>query len=284
MIEPAHPRISMARQCQLVGLPRASWYYQPTGVSGENLQLMRLLDEQYTRTPFYGVRRMTAWLKTQGHAVNPKRVARLMRVMGLEAIYPKPRTSQRAPGHRVYPYLLRGLSIRRVNHVWSTDITYIRLRSGFIYLVAVLDWFSRYVVSWAVSITLDVGFCVEALEQALEEAQPEIFNSDQGAQFTSLDFTSRLEAAGIQISMDGRGRALDNIFVERLWRTVKYEEVYLNDYDTPRAAVISLRQYFNFYNHQRLHQALGYQTPAAVYCGGQQSVLGFHQPGNPPLV
>jgi putative transposase len=167
---------------------------------------------------------MTAWLKTQGHAVNPKRVARLMRVMGLEAIYPKPRTSQHTPGHRVYPYWLRGRSIRRVNHVWSTDITYIRLRSGFIYLVAVLDWFSRYVVSWVVSITLDVGFCIEAWERALEEAQPEMFNSDQGTQFTSLDFTSRLEAAGMQISMDGRGRALDNIFVERLWRTVKYEE------------------------------------------------------------
>ena len=258
----------MARQCQLVGLPRASWYSQPTGVSGENLQLMRLLDEQYTRTPFYGVRRMTAWLKAQGHVVNVKRVARLMRVMGLEAIYPKPRTSQRAPEHRVYPYLLRGLSIRRVNHVWSTDITYIRLHSGFIYLVAVLDWFSRYVVSWAVSLTLEVGFCVEALERALEGAQPEIFNSDQGAQFTSLDFTSRLEAAGIQISMDGRGRALDNIFVERLWRTVKYEEVYLNDYKTPKAAVSGLKQYFDFYNRQRLHQALAYQTPATVYFGG----------------
>jgi putative transposase len=268
LIEPAHPRISIARQCQLVGLPRASWYYQPTGVSWENLQLMRLLDEQYTRTPFYGVRRMTAWLKAQGHVVNVKRVARLMRGMGLEAIYPKPRTSQRAPEHRVYPYLLRGLSIRRVNHVWSTDITYIRLHSGFIYLVAVRDGFSRYVVSWAVSLTLEVGFCVEALERALEGAQPEIFNSDQGAQFTSLDFTSRLEAAGIQISMDGRGRALDNIFVERLWRTVKYEEVYLNDYKTPKAAVSGLKQYFDFYNRQRWHQALAYQTPATVYFGG----------------
>jgi putative transposase len=174
--------------------------------------------------------------------------------------------------------------MRRVNHVWSTDITYIRLRSGCIYVVAVLDWFSRYVVSWAVSITLDVGFCVEAVERALEIGQPEIFNSDQGAQFTSRDFTSRLEAAGIQISMDGRGRALDNIFVERLWRSVKYEEVYLNDYETPKVAVIGLRQYFDFYNHQRLHQALGYQTPAAVYGGGQQRALGFHQPGKPPSV
>jgi putative transposase len=274
----------MARQGQRVGLPRASWYDQPTGVSGENLQLLRLLDEPYTRTPFYGVRRMTAWLKTQGHAVNPQRVARRMRVMGLEAIDPKPRTSQHTPGHRVYPYWLRGLSIRRVHHVWSTDITDIRRRSGFIYLVAVLAWFSRYVVSWVVSITLDVGCCIEAVERALEEAQPEIFNSDQGTQFTSLDFTSRLEAAGMQISMDGRGRALDNIFVERLGRTVKDEEGYLNDDETPRAAVIRLRQYCNFDHHQRLHQALGYQTPAAVYCGGEQRALGFHQPGEPPRV
>jgi putative transposase len=284
LIEPAHTQISIARQCVLLGVPRSSVYYRAVGESAANLQLMRLLDEQYTRTPFYGVRRMTAWLKTQGYAVNPKRVARLLRVLGVEAIYPKPRPSRSTPGHRIYPYLLRGLAIRRVNHVWSTDITYIRLRSGFIYLVAVLDWFSRYVVSWAVSITLDVGFCVEAVERALEVGQPEIFNSDQGAQFTSRDFTSRLEAAGIQISMDGRGRALDNIFVERLWRSVKYEEVYLNDYETPKVAVIGLRQYFDFYNHQRLHQALGYQTPAAVYGGGHQRALGFHQPGKPPSV
>jgi putative transposase len=268
LIEPAHPRISIARQCQLVGLPRASWYYQPTGGSWENLQLMRLLDEQYTRTPFYGVRRMTAWLKAQGHVVHVKRVARLRRVRGLEAIYPKPRTSQRAPEHRVYPYVLRGLSIRRVKHVWSTDITYMRLHSGFIYWVAVLDWCSRYVVSGAVSLTWEVGLCVEALERALEGAQPEIFNSDQGAQLTSLDLTSRLEAAGIQISRDGRGRALDNIFVERLWRTVKYEEVSLNDDKTPKAAVSGLKPYFDFYNRQRLHQALAYQTPATVYFGG----------------
>ncbi len=199
LIEPAQPRISIARQCQLVGLPRASWYDQPTGGSEENRQLMRLWDEQYTRTPFYGVRRMTAWFKTQEQAVHPKRVARLMRVMSLEAIYPKPCTSPRAPGQRVSPYVLRGLSITRVTHVWSTDITSIRLRSGFIYVVAVLDWFSRYVGSWAVSITLEVGFGVEASERALEEAQPEMFNRDQGAQFTSLDFTSRLKAAGIQI-------------------------------------------------------------------------------------
>lgn len=265
LIEPDHPQISVARQCELVGLSRSSFYYRAQEESAENLYLMRLLDEQYTRTPFYGVRRMTAWLQAQGYAVNHKRVARLLHTMGLETLYTKPRTSQAQPGHRVYPYLLRGVPITRVNQVWSTDITYIRLHSGFVYLVAVLDWFSRYVLSWAVSITMDVGFCLDALEQALWVAQPEVFNSDQGAQFTSIEFTSRLEGAGIQISMDGRGRALDNVFVERLWRTVKYEEVYLKDYESPREAIRGLEQYFAFYNRQRLHQALAYQTPAAVY-------------------
>ena len=228
---------------------------------------MRLLDEQYTDTPYYGIRRMTAWLRSQGYKVNPKRVARLMRTMGLETIYPKPRISQPHPEHRVYPYLLRDVLITRVNQVWSTDITYIRLHSGFIYLVAVMDWFSRYVLSWSVSITMDVGFCLEALEQALEVATPEIFNTDQGAQFTSVDFTGRLESAGIEISMDGRGRALDNVFVERLWRTVKYEEVYLHDYGTPREATQRLALFFGRYNERRQHQSLNYQTPAAVYFG-----------------
>ena len=226
---------------------------------------MRLLDKQYTDTPYYGIRRMTAWLRSQGYAVNHKRVARLLRTMGLETIYPKPRMSEPHPAHRVYPYLLRGVPITRVNQVWSTDITYIRLHGGFIYLVAVMDWFSRYVLSWAVSITMDVGFCLEALDQALEVAQPEIFNSDQGAQFTSSDFTGRLAAAGILISMDGRGRALDNVFVERLWRTVKYEEVYLKDYETPREAIQGLGTFFVRYNERRQHQSLAYQTPAAVY-------------------
>jgi putative transposase len=226
---------------------------------------MRLLDQQYTETPYYGVRRMTAWLRSQGYAVNHKRVARLLRTMGLETIYPKPRLSEPHPAHRVYPYLLRGVPIIRVNQVWSTDITYIRLHNGFIYLVAVMDWFSRYVLSWSVSITMDVGFCLEALEQALEVARPDIFNSDQGAQFTSLDFTGRLTAAGIQISMDGRGRALDNVFVERLWRTVKYEEVYLKDYETPREAMQGLSTFFVHYNERRQHQSLEYQTPASVY-------------------
>jgi len=226
---------------------------------------MRLLDKQYTDTPYYGVRRMTAWLRSQGYAVNHKRVARLLHTLGLETIYPKPRLSQPHPAHRVYPYLLRGVPITRVNQVWSTDITYIRLHGGFISLVAVMDWFSRYVLSWAVSITMDVGFCLEALDHALEGARPEIFNSDQGAQFTSLDFTGRLASAGIQMSMDGRGRALDNVFVERLWRTVKYEEVYLKDYETPREAMQGLATFFVRYNEWRQHQSLDYRTPAAVY-------------------
>jgi putative transposase len=271
LIEPDHPRISMARQCELLGLPRSTYYYQSHGESPENLRLMRLLDEQFTDTPYYGIRRMTAWLRSQGCEVNHKRVARLLRPMGLEAIYPKPRTSQPHPEHRVYPYLLRGMPITRVNQVWSTDITYIRLHAGFIYLVAVMDWFSRYVLSWAISITMDVGFCLEALEQALEVTNPEIFNTDQGAQFTSLDFTGRLESAGIRISMDGRGRALDNVFVERLWRTVKYEEVYLHDYGTPREAIQRLAMYFVRYNEHRQHSSLGYQTPAAVYFDGGEA-------------
>jgi putative transposase len=265
LIEAAHPQISIAQQCDLVGLPRSTYYYHTQGESAENLTLMRLLDQQYTDTPYYGIRRMTAWLRSQGYAVNHKRVARLLHTMGLETIYPKPRLSQPHPAHRVYPYLLRGVPITRVNQVWSTDITYIRLHGGFIYLVAVMDWFSRYVLSWAVSITMDVSFCLEALDQALEVARPDIFNTDQGAQFTSHDFTERLAAAGILISMDGRGRALDNVFVERLWRTVKYEEVYLKDYETPREAMQGLATFFVRYNEWRQHQALDYRTPAAIY-------------------
>jgi len=265
LIEPSHPQMSIARQCDLVGLPRSTYYYYAHGESAENLYLMHLLDKQYTDTPYYGVRRMTAWLRSQGYAVNHKRVVRLLHTMGLETIYPKPRLSQPHPAHRVYPYLLRGVPVTRVNQVWSTDITYIRLHGGFISLVAVMDWFSRYILSWAVSITMDVGFCLEALDQALEQARPEIFNTDQGAQFTSLDFTGRLTAAGIQISMDGRGRALDNVFVERLWRTVKYEEVYLKDYETPREAMQGLGTFFVRYNERRQHQSLAYRTPAAVY-------------------
>ena len=265
MIEPAHPQIRIARQWDLVGLPRSTYYYHGQGESEENLTLMRLLDQQYTDTPYYGVRRMPAWLRSQGYPVKHKRVTRLMQTMGIEAIYPKPRLSQTQPTHRVYPYLLRGVPIIRVNQVWRTDITSIRPHGGFIYLVAVRDWFSRYVLAWAVSITMDVGFCLDALEQALRVARPDIVNTDQGAQFTSHDFTGRLAAAGIQISMDGRGRALDNVFIERLWRTVKYEEVYLKDYETPREAMQGLGTFFVRYNEWRQHQALDYRTPAAVY-------------------
>jgi putative transposase len=265
MVEPGHPDVSVRRQCELLGLSRTALYYEPRRESADNLRLMRLLDEQYTRTPYYGIRRMTAWLQTQGQQVNHKRVQRLLRLMGLEAIYPRPRLVQLVAGQQIYPYLLRGVNIKRVNQVWSTDITYIRLLHGFVYLVAILDWFSRYVLAWEVSVTLDSDFCISALERALAHAQPEIFNSDQGVQFTSAAFTERLKARGIQISMDGRGRALDNIFVERLWRTLKYEEVYLHDYQSVPETVRRLGRYFIFYNGERLHQALHYQTPEAVY-------------------
>jgi putative transposase len=257
--------LSIARQCALVSVPRSTVYYEPVGVSAAELELMRRLDEQYTRTPFYGSRRMTAWLRTQGYAVNRKRVTRLLALLGLEALVPRRHLSKPAPGHRIYPYLLRGVAIDRVDQVWSTDITYIRLRRGFAYLVAVIDWYSRYVLAWELASTLETEFCVSALEAALRHGQPEIFNTDQGSQFTSAAFTGRLEAAGVQVSMDGRGRALDNVFVERLWRSVKYEEVYLKDYAGFADATRNLAVYFRFYNRERLHQALGYRTPAAVY-------------------
>jgi putative transposase len=264
-VEPEHPEIPIARQCELLDLSRSSYYYRPVAVSAEELTLLRRLDEQYTQTPFYGVRKMTAVLRHEGYAVNPKRVRRLLRTLGLWALVPQPGTSRPAPEHRVYPYLLRGVAIERVNQVWSTDITYIRLRSGFAYLVAVLDWYSRYVLAWALSNSLEVGFCLEVLEAALSQGRPEIFNSDQGAQFTSPVFTGRLLGAGVRISMDGRGRALDNVFVERLWRSVKYEEVYPRDYEGMKDAQRGLGEYFPFYNEERPHQALGYRTPAAVY-------------------
>jgi putative transposase len=265
LIEPDHPQLSIAQQCHLLGLARSSYYYEPVPVSEENLHLMRLLDEQYTRTPFYGTRKMTAWLQTQGYPVERKRVTRLLRLMGLEAVYPKPRLSLPGTVEQRYPYLLGGMNIERCNQVWSCDITYIRLRSGFIYLMAVIDWYSRYVLSWEISVTLDTSFCLDALDRALCIATPEIFNTDQGVQFTSTDFTNRLKNAAIRISWDGRGRALDNIFVERLWRSVKYEEVYIKDYQSVSEAVRNLRAYFTFYNQERLHQSLDYQTPAQVY-------------------
>jgi putative transposase len=271
LIEPDHPELSVRRQCELVGLSRATFYYEPAQESDFNLQLMRLIDEQYLKTPFYGWPRMTAYLRRPPHEypVNHKRVRRLMALMGLQAIYPKRRTTIPAAGHRVYPYLLRNLAITRPNQVWSTDITYIPMQHGFMYLTAIIDWYSRYVLAWQLSNTLDRSFCMEALEHALTQGRPDIFNTDQGAQFTAQAFTSRLEADEIRISMDGRGRALDNIFVERLWRSVKYECVYLNDYETVLQLEMGLQNYFMFYNDERPHQSLSYRTPAEVHLAAQ---------------
>jgi len=266
-VELAHPDLSVRHQCELLGVNRAGLYYQPRGESEENLQLMRLLDEQYTRTPFYGRRRMRAWLQDQGYEVNPKRVARLMELIGIAAIYPKPKLSTPGEGHKIYPYLLEGVEVNRVNQVWSTDITYIRMACGFVSLVAVMDWFSRFVLSWALSVTMEVPFCIEALERALGWGRPEIFNSDQGSQFTSEKFTGVLKERGIAVSMDGRGRCLDNIFIERLWRSLKYEEVYLRDYRLVLEARAGIRRYFQFYNYERPHQSLAYRTPADLYRG-----------------
>jgi putative transposase len=271
LIEEKGEAISIRRQCELVGLNRASYYYAAASETAENLQLMRLLDEQYMQTPFYGYRRMTVCLRKAGYLVNPKRIVRLMGVMGIEAIYPKPQTTVVNPAHKIYPYLLRGVNITHPNQVWSTDITYLPLAGGFMYLTAVIDWFSRYVLTWRLSNTLDSLFCVEALSQALTLGKPEIFNSDQGVQFTALSFTSLLQQADIQISMDGRGRALDNIFIERFWRSLKYEDIYLNCYETVPLLVHGLTRYFDLYNYQRPHQSLGYQTPALVYSRGIQS-------------
>ena len=265
MIEVSNPQLSVRRQCELLGINRSGYYYQPKGESGLNLTMMNLIDEQYTRTPFYGSPKMTVWLRRQGYDVNHKRIERLMRKMGLQAIYPKPFTSRKHPGHKIYPYLLSEIKVIYPDQVWGADITYIRMRGGFLYLVAIMDWYSRFVLAWQLSNTLDSCFCVEALESALSKSKPEIFNTDRGAQFTGSSFISVLEDREIDISMDGRGRAMDNIFVERLWRTVKYEEVYLNDYRTPLEAYRNLSRYFEFYNRERFHQSLDYRTPLEVY-------------------
>jgi putative transposase len=257
--------LSVRQQCELLGLNRSSLYYEPTRETGEDLRLMRRIDEQYTACPFYGSRRMTACLIEQGEEVNRKRVQRLMRVMGLEAVYPKPRLSVAGRGHKIYPYLLRGVKIERSDQVWSTDITYVPMTSGFMYLAAVIDWFSRYVIAWRLSNTLDGSFCLEMLDEALRGGRPEVFNTDQGVQFTAAAFTGRLEAAGVAVSMDGRGRALDNVFVERLRRSVKYEDIYLRGYEAVPELHRGLGRYFAFYNDERLHQSLDYRTPAAVY-------------------
>jgi len=256
---------SIERQCELLGLSRSSFYYHETEVSAEDRRLMSEIDKIHTAWPFFGVRRVTAYLRREGQSINPKRVRRLMRAMGLEAIYPKPRLSIGDASHRVYPYLLRGMAVTRPDQVWATNITYVPMSHGWMYLVAVMDWYSRCVISWALSSSLEQGFCVEALDAALERGRPTIFNSDQRSQFTSTGFTARLEEAGIRISMDGRGRAYDNIFVERLWRTVKYEEVYIKEYIDGKNAWDELSSYFRFYNMERPHQSLDYRTPAEVY-------------------
>ena len=257
--------MSVARQCELLGLPRSTFYYEPSGQDDLNLLLMRLIDEQYTQTPFYGSPKMTQWLRREGWTVNHKRVERLMREMGLQAALPRRSLSLGRKEHRKWPYLLGGMKIERPNQVWCSDITYVRMARGFAYLVAVMDWFSRYVLSWEISGSLDSAFCVQALKRALGRGRPEVFNTDQGSQFTSEEFTGCLLSSGVRISMDGRGRCFDNIFIERLWRTVKYEEVYLNDYQDAGFAARSLGAYFGFYNQERLHESLGYRVPQEVH-------------------
>jgi putative transposase len=274
-IEPEHAKLPLTRQCELAGVPRATVYRRIDAASRQerqdedDLKLRTLIDEQYTSRPFYGSRRMTVFLNKTGHGVNRKRVQRLMREMGLAGMAPGPNTSKAHPQHKVYPYLLRGVAVTRPNQVWSTDITYIRLARGFAYLVAVIDWYSRKVLSWRISNSMDASFCVDCLEDALRHnGRPEVFNSDQGSQFTSTAFTDVLKREGVTISMDGRGRALDNIFVERLWRNVKYEDVYLKGYANMAELTVGLAQYFVFYNAERPHQALDYQTPSHVYSTG----------------
>ena len=265
MVDRQRPSLSVVCQCELLDISRSGLYYQPGGVSDEDLNLMELIDHQYMATPFYGARKIAAWLKHKGQMVNRKHVRRLMQVMGLKAIYRRPRTSKPAVGHKVYPYLLSGMAITRPNQVWAADITYIPMARGFLYLVVIMDWYSRYVLSWRLSNTLDADFCVDALQEALGKGRPDIFNTDQGSQFTSEAFTNLLKQHDIRISMDGKGSYNDNLFIERLWRTVKYEEVYLKAYQDGREARIGIGDYFRFYNDDRPHQALGYRTPAKVF-------------------
>ena len=262
--------ISLNRQCELLNVSKGALYYEPIGIDPFSLELMALIDRQFLDTPFYGSRRMNAWLNRQGYHVNRKRIQRLMQLMGLEEIYPKPNLSKRRKDHEIYPYLLRRVKIQWPDFVWSSDITYIRIGRGFVYLAAIIDWFSRYVLSWKLSNTLESEFCVEALNEALDLSQPVIFNTDQGSQFTSSQFLQPLKDREIKISMDSKGRALDNIFIERLWRSVKYEEVYIREYRTVADAHTSLKKYFLFYNYNRLHQSLRYLTPAEVHYGKQK--------------
>jgi putative transposase len=265
LIEQANLKISIKRQCELLEISRSGFYYQSKGTNPYNLQLMKLIDEQYLRTPFYGADKMAVWLRLHGHKVNVKRIRRLMRIMGVEALYPKRNLSLANKEHRKYPYLLRNIVIDRPDQAWCTDITYIRLMHGFVYLTAIMDWHSRYVLSWELSNTLDAGFCLTALEKALKLSRPDILNTDQGVQFTSNDFIEMAITAGIKVSMDGRGRAFDNIFIERLWRSLKYEEIYLKNYETIKEAKANISAYFHFYNTERPHQSLNYKTPAEIY-------------------
>lgn len=266
MLDGRNEKISIRRQCELLGISRNQYYYKSKLESAENIEIMRLLDKQYTKTPFYGIRRMTEQLRReQGLVINRKRVRRLMDVMGLETIYRKPNLSKRNEEHKIYPYLLRNMKIERVNQVWSTDITYIPMKNGYMYLTAVIDWHSRYILSWGLSNSLGLSSSLETLKEALKHNKPEIFNTDQGSQYTSKDYTEILEKASIKISMDGRGRALDNIFVERFWRTIKYECVYLSEFKDGEELYRILLDYINFYNNERLHQSLDYLTPAEIY-------------------
>jgi putative transposase len=271
MIEFGHPDLSLSTQADLLSLSRSSLYYQPLGPSAREIAVKHRIDEIYTRWPFYGSRRITNELRKE-MTINRKTVQKYMREMGLVALGPRPNLSKPHPGHKIYPYLLRNMTADHPNHIWAIDITYIPLREGWMYLTAILDWYSRYVVSWALDQTLAVSFVLEAVDEALSQAKPMIWNSDQGSQFTSPQYIQRLEDHDIQISMDGRGRALDNVFVERLWRSVKYEEVYFQEYESPRMARQGLSRYFDFYNFERSHQSLDYQTPAEVYFGDQSQL------------
>ena len=260
MVDRRHPSLSVVCQCRLLDISRSGLYYRPIGIPQEDITIMKLIDRLHLAAPFYGARKIAALLN-----INRKRIRRLMQIMGLKTIYRRPRTSKPAPGHHIYPYLLSNMSITRPNQVWAADITYIPMSRGFLYLVAIIDVYSRYVLSWRLSNTLDTDFCVEALEEALKKGRPEIFNTDQGTQFTSETFTGLLKSHGVRISMDGKGSYNDNLFIERLWRTVKYEEVYLKAYQDGLEARSSIRSYFRFYNSERPHQALGYRTPAEVF-------------------
>lgn len=269
--------LGVGRQCELLGLARSSYYYESQAISSQNLLYMRLIDEEYLKHPFYGSPRMTAFLRRQGHQVNPKRIARLMRLMGIRAVQPRKHRGIGPDGqqHKIYPYLLRGLTVTHTNQVWSTDITYIPMAGGFLYLMAVIDWYSRYVLSWELSNSLERHFCLEGTRRAITKHEsPLIFNTDQGSQFTSNDFTSLIESNGIAMSMDGKGRAIDNVFVERLWRSVKYEDVYLKSYRDGKDLYQGLKDYFEFYNFERPHESLAYSTPAEIYCNFSDTVRG----------